>query len=221
MNRIGLFGGTFNPIHSGHVSVAEEVKAGYQLDRLIFIPAAVPPHKVQHLVPASDRLAMVALALANRNGLEVSDIELRRKGPSYTVDTLVRFQRIAAGSDLYFVLGIDAFLEIETWKDYQQLFRLAAFIVMTRPDHQGQLGWDRIVRHLAEFLPARISAGYRPTASGNCFQDADCRPVHLANVRPIAISATDVRLRIANRAPIDHLVPASVAGYIMRKGLYQ
>jgi nicotinate-nucleotide adenylyltransferase len=222
MIRIGIFGGTFNPIHCGHLTVADDVKSTFRLDRIIFIPSAVPPHKMGNLAPADDRLAMVRLALGNRRGMEASDIELMRLGPSYTVDTLTRLRDIHTGSRLFFILGIDAFKEIETWKDYRELFTLAAIIVMSRPDACAPWRSERgIIEFLTDFLKSRISEGYRLDAFQGRFVDASGRPVYMADVEPVRLSATEIRERVGTGRSIDGLVPPAVADYILRKGLYQ
>ena len=133
--RIGLFGGTFNPIHRGHLQVARDVLHRYRLTTVQFIPSAQPPHKIEGiLAPAADRYAMACNALADEPALKVSDIEIRRSGPSFTIDTLRRFMAEQhVETHIFFMVGLDAFLEIHTWKSYRQLFDLAAFIVMTRP----------------------------------------------------------------------------------------
>ena len=126
--RLGIFGGTFNPIHRGHIQVAKDVLRLYRMTRICFLPCASPPHKTEKgLAEAKDRYQMVSLALAGQSDLVVSDVEIRRPGPSYTIDTLHHFKRREAqGMQLFFILGLDAFLEIHTWKSYREMFRLAA-----------------------------------------------------------------------------------------------
>ena len=117
--RIGLFGGTFNPVHLAHLRVAEEVREAFNLSRVIFTPAATPPHKTTR-TGARHRLKMLELAVAGRRGFDVSDIESRRAGPSYSVDTIRQLKRqFDAATRLYFMLGEDAFFEIHTWKSFR------------------------------------------------------------------------------------------------------
>ncbi|MBU4209797.1 MAG: nicotinate (nicotinamide) nucleotide adenylyltransferase, partial [Proteobacteria bacterium] len=139
MEHIGLFGGTFNPIHVGHLRAIQDVQNRFALDKCYLIPAALPPHKEPgDVVDAKYRLEMIRLAVSEYsdrlNSVIISDVELKRSGPSYTVDTVNHFKSILPyNSRLYFILGIDAFLEIDTWKSYSDLFYLTAFIVMARP----------------------------------------------------------------------------------------
>src|SRR5712692_1998404 len=133
--KIGLFGGTFDPIHWGHLRSAEEVREAFRLDRIIFIPASIPPLKIKaQTTAAADRLKMVRLAIAKNSGFAVSGVELSRPGKSYTIDTLHYFAGKRPGDALYFILGMDAFREIGMWKDFQELFPLSHFIVTSRPE---------------------------------------------------------------------------------------
>ena len=149
--RIGLFGGTFNPIHNGHLWAALEVKSGFNLDQIYLIPAAVPPHKTPGMVAnAADRLRMIHLAIADLSGIAVADVELRRPGPSYTIDTVKHFKHtLKKGSRIYLVMGLDAFLEINTWKSYKELLEQIAFIVVARPSEASP---DRCFRILPSGL---------------------------------------------------------------------
>src|SRR3972149_6883120 len=134
--RIGLFGGTFNPIHLGHLRGAEEIREVFNLEEIIFIPSSIPPHKVtEKVIEARHRLEMVKLATANNPYFSISDVELLRPGKSYSIDTL-RYFRENQQDNLFFILGGDAFVEIETWKEFQNLFSLCHFIVMARPGSQ-------------------------------------------------------------------------------------
>ncbi len=137
--RIGLFGGTFDPVHFGHLRAALEVKEGFGLARVFLIPAAAPPHKAREgVAPAGDRLRMVELAVDGEPGLMPSDVEIRREGPSYTIDTVTHFQREFAGvAEVFLIVGLDAFLEIDTWKSFRELLALVPVIVISRPDAAG------------------------------------------------------------------------------------
>ena len=132
--RIGLVGGSFNPIHRGHLAIARAARAALGLDRVVLIPSARPPHKKDTgLAPAEDRLAMARLAAVNEPGLEVSPIELERTGPSYTVDTLRAFRAAHPGAEIFFIIGADTLPELKTWKESSALFSLATFAVAVRP----------------------------------------------------------------------------------------
>ena len=124
--RFGLFGGTYNPVHIGHLRAALEVKEGFSLDEVFLIPAALPPHKMPgEVADADDRLHMLSLALEDAPGLTISDVELKRSGPSYTIDTVQHFKRNAPDQfQIYLIMGMDAFLEIDTWKSYDELLLL-------------------------------------------------------------------------------------------------
>ena len=154
--KIGIFGGTFNPIHVGHLRAAVEIQEGFGLDAVYLIPSASPPHKGRaNLAPAADRMAMVQKAIEGHRGLRASDIELKRKGPSFTIDTVCSFRKhLPEDAWLYLVMGLDAFLEIETWKSYQDLLHIIPLIVINRPDHQGRL--QPSVTHAVKDLLARV-----------------------------------------------------------------
>ncbi len=134
VKRIGIFGGTFNPIHMGHLRTVWEVHCGFGLDETILIPSAAPPHKpAEGVIDAGDRLEMVRLAISGYDEFTVSDVELKRPGPSYTIDTVRHFKSVyPEDADFHLIIGLDAILEIDTWKSYRDIFRLIPFIVMMR-----------------------------------------------------------------------------------------
>jgi nicotinate-nucleotide adenylyltransferase len=219
--RIGLFGGTFNPIHHGHIQVAKEVLLIYQLAAIDFLPSAIPPHKGQGtLATAPDRLEMVRLALVDEPVFNVSDVEIQRYGPSYTIDTLRYFSdNCAKSAELFFIVGLDAFLEIDTWKSFLQMFSLAAFIVMARPqgDHCPKF-WQTFA---ADFVQQRISVDYRLSDNQDALIHPQKRPIYLASVTPRAVSSSQIRKMIRQGRSIDGWVAPSVAAYIEKKGLYR
>ena len=220
-SRIGLFGGTFNPIHLGHVQVARDVLHRYQLTAVQFIPSALPPHKTEGiLAPAADRFAMACSALADEPALKVSDIEIRRSGPSYTIDTLHRFVAEQPNEPLiYFLVGMDAFLEIHTWKSCRQLFDLAAFIVMTRP-RAAEPGQDMKTLAL-QFARKRISDAYELSTEGDSLVHPNKQVIHLATVTPMDISSSRIREMIQKGESIHRWVSPTVEAYIESKGLYR
>jgi nicotinate-nucleotide adenylyltransferase len=156
--RVGLFGGTFNPIHFGHLRAALEVKEGFGLDQVFLIPAAVPPHKGRTgVAPAEDRLRMIELAVEGDSGLMVSDVEIKRSGPSFTIDTARYFrQSLAEDTDIFLVMGLDAFLEIDTWKSFRDLLALVPVIVLSRPEAAGCSG-DRDEKIVQGFIRSKLS----------------------------------------------------------------
>jgi nicotinate-nucleotide adenylyltransferase len=219
--RIGLFGGTFNPIHRGHVQVAKDVLHRYRLNAVQFIPSALPPHKTKGiLAPAADRYAMACRALEDEPALKVSDIEIRRSGPSYTIDTLRRFIAVQPHEPhLFFMVGLDAFLEIHTWKSFRQLFELAAFIVMTRPQAAKP---DQEMKTLTlQFTRERISDAYQPSKEGDRLVHPAKQDIYLAPVTPMDISSSRIREMINRGQSIDQWVAPTVTAYIECKGLYR
>jgi len=219
--RIGLFGGTFNPIHFGHLRAALEVREGCGLDRVFLIPAAVPPHKDSGaLAAAADRLRMIELAVEGEPGITVSDVEIRRGGPSYTVDTVRHFRgALPAGADIFLIVGLDAFLEIDTWRSFRELLALVPVIVISRPDASHRsAGSER--EAVAGFIRSRISPPC--TLSGNSagFSAEGVRGVTLFPVTTLDVSSSRIRELAAAGRSIRFLVPEPVRQHIKAKGLY-
>ena len=219
--RFGLFGGTFNPVHLGHLRAALEVKEGFELEKIFLIPAALPPHKIPgEVVDASDRLQMINLALEDTTGLSVSDIELKRSGPSYTIDTVTHFKRaLPEKSQIYLVMGLDAFLEIDSWKSYEALLVQVPIIVINRPETDRRLnnvGWER----MDDYLKSSISGDYKFSQSRSCYLAADKQPIHIFEVTALDISSTRIRSLIKEGRSIGYLVPRKTAEFIKSRGLY-
>ena len=215
MPRLGLFGGTFNPIHFGHLRAAEEVCEALSLSRLWFIPAAQPPHKgARDLTPFEVRLEMTRLAVGDHPVMEVSDIEGRRAGKSYSIETL-RLVREEFGPawELYFILGLDAMLEIPTWKDYAQFFQLCHFVVLDRP------GYDR--RRLEEVLTREVLPQFEPLPGSAGFQHPSGYKVLWQQTTLMDISATGIRGLVRQGRSIRYLLPEPVRGYIINHKLYR
>ena len=212
--KIGLFGGTFDPVHWGHLRSAEEVSETFGLDRLYFIPTSIPPHKRgQTTTPASDRLQMVRLAVARNPRFSVSTAEISRAGVSYSIDTIRAFAaRKQPGDSLYFVIGLDAFREIGTWKDFPAIFPLCNFIVTSRPgskDKDPLKGTGVAVKKL--FCYDSEQKNYRHQSGTR---------IYFIELTDIAISASEIRALVEQRKSIRYLVPIDVAKYIERRGLY-
>lgn len=219
--QIGLFGGTFDPIHRGHLRAVSEVKRIYNLDHIFLIPAARPPHKTPvSVASADDRLKMIKMAIRGICGITVSDVELQRSGPSYTIDTVYHYKNNQPDdARIYLIMGLDAFLEIDTWKSYREVLEQACVIVMARPHGrlQGvQQGW----KHLEGYLKSKISADYRLSDSKDCFISAGMPPVCICDVKALDISSTKIRQNIKQKKAIENWVPAPVIEYIHQKGLY-
>ena len=219
--RFGLFGGTFNPVHLGHLRAALEVKEGFELSEIFLIPAALPPHKMPvDVVDASDRLKMLNLALEDKAGFSVSDIELRRSGPSYTIDSVRHFKStLPEKSKIYLVMGLDAFLEIDTWKSYEELMALVSIIVINRPNRDRHLsgdGWEL----LDDYLTTSISADYKFFEPQSCYLSDDKQPIYIFEVTALDISSTRIRRLIKEGRSIGYLVPLKAAEFIKSRGLY-
>lgn len=219
--RIGLFGGTFNPVHFGHLRSALEVKEGFELDEIILIPAALPPHKSPgEVADAADRLHMLSLALEDTADFRLSDVELRRAGPSYTIDTVYYFKRtLPAESRIFLIMGLDAFLEIDTWKSYKELLIQVPFIVINRPK-AGNGAHEFRWKALENYLKAKISADYAFVESRPGFRSPTGQPVYVFEVTALDISSTDVRKLVKEGRSIEYLVPQKVAEFIKSKGIY-
>jgi nicotinate-nucleotide adenylyltransferase len=211
---IGILGGTFNPIHLGHLRAAEEVREEQGLDEMWFVPAALPPHKQPAvLVSAAHRLRMVELAVRGVPGFRVSSIELERSGPSYTIDTLTAIRaQVGVGTRLVFVLGSDAFAELHTWKRYAEIFGACDLVVVARPPAPARLAIGQIP------LAARGAFWY-DSASGS-FRHESGHVLRLQQITGLDISAESIRTRLAARRSIRFLVPSDVESYIAEYGLY-
>jgi nicotinate-nucleotide adenylyltransferase len=192
------------------------------LTSLLFIPAAVPPHKALcGVANAADRLEMIRLAILNEPGFAVSDVEINRAGPSYTIDTVSHFQSGATDALRYYlIVGLDAFLELDTWKSYETLMKQIPLVVLARPE-TDPLAETEVRKTVLTFLKEKISPDYVFSVASNYFQCADFQPLTVLSDGFRALSATFIRERIRSGAPIDTLVPASVGAFICRKGLYR
>jgi nicotinate-nucleotide adenylyltransferase len=219
--RIGLFGGTFDPIHNGHWLVAMDVLQQFKLDKIHFIPCALQPNKTNGpIASASDRVAMLKLALRDQPRFEICEFEIQRQGPSYTIDTLNYFASSQPSrTRLHFIIGIDAFLEIDTWKSYSRLFELASFIVMTRPGIGKST--EQALRRAADYARQRISSDYQLDSRGSRLLHPAMQPIHLTGVSQIDIASTRIRHQIQQGNPIGDWTNKDVAGYIETKGLYR
>jgi nicotinate-nucleotide adenylyltransferase len=212
--KIGLFGGTFNPVHWGHLRSAEEIREQFGLTRVIFIPAHVPPHKKDAVISPEHRCAMVRKAIRGNSCFRVSDLELQRPGKSYSIDTIRHFHRLSRGrEEIYFILGTDAFREISSWKDYPAFFSACNFIVMTRPGADDMQPSGLLPRDLKKEFTRQQDAGCFVHASGHC--------VYTAPVTQLDISSTGIRARTHAGKSIRYLVPRSVERYIAEHGLYR
>jgi len=211
--RIGILGGTFNPIHLGHLRSAEEVCEAQQLDRVLFIPSASPPHKGRaSLASATHRLAMVRLAIAGNPRFRVSTIEIDRPGHSYSVDTLRLLHARLPGARFAFILGIDAFREIGTWKAYRTIFTLCDLIVTTRPPCEDA--------SLLAALPVAVRDEFCYRRGGKNLEHRTRNRIIFQSISALDISASAIRRRLGRASSVRYLVPTAVQRYIARHGLY-
>jgi nicotinate-nucleotide adenylyltransferase len=192
---VGIMGGTFNPIHIGHLVTAEEALYAFALREVVFVPAGQPWQKDRDVAAAEERYLMTVIATASNAHFRVSRMEIDRPGPTYTIDTLRRLHEELGDVDLYFITGADAILQILTWKDPEEVLTEARFIAATRPGYD----LDRLEKELPQELEDRV---------------------HILEIPALAISSTDVRRRVREGRPVRYLLPEGVARYIEKNGLY-
>lgn len=204
--KIGLFGGTFNPIHYGHLRGAEEVREYFKLDKVIFIPSGVPPLKSTNVVDGIHRLNMVKLAIENNLHFEISDYEIKKKEPSYTINTIKYFKKLYENDNILFIIGVDSLFELHRWYKAHELLKMIDFIAMSRPGY-------RKFKFL-EFIEER--------EKGNCFRIKNSdKKIFYLKIFPFAFSSTKLREFIRLRKSIRYLLPDRVLEYIKENKLYQ
>jgi nicotinate-nucleotide adenylyltransferase len=193
LNRIGILGGTFNPVHTAHLIIAEAAREQLQLDKILFITSANPPHKSADIIDARVRLDLVRLAISGNKYFEASDIEITslQHSKSFTVDTLLKLNDLYKDTKIFLLMGMDNLVELHTWKEPERLFELAEVVVLNRP-------------------------GYTVN-TGNDFG----KKTKSINVPNIEISSTDIRKRIKEGKSIKYLVPKEIEEYIVKKKLYE
>lgn len=220
--RAGLLGGTFNPIHNGHLMVARKVLARFALEHLYVVPCWTPPHKQPaYLAPAADRVRMIELALPEDPRLHLSEIEINRKGPSYTIDTVSAFgKKIIPGAELFLIMGMDAFFDIHTWKQSRSLLQAVRPLVVTRRLDNDQ-GGTISIEQMDRYIQSRLASDYRLDAEENVWQTPAGHAIYLLETRPAAVSSTMVRDRIRDGKPLAGLVPPLVDAYIEQKELFR
>ncbi len=209
---LGVLGGTFNPVHFGHLDAAQAARQALALHDVLLVPSHDPPHRAgERVVSPWHRFALVALAIAELDGVEVSDIEMRRSGPSYTYDTLGRLaERGWTPSQLFFIIGSDAFAEIAKWYAYPAVLERANFAVVARPGLS-----------LDEALPADPAVRHRVRPTHQPPRSDDDTGVYLVPARTRDVSSTNIRTRLALGQPIDDLVPLPVQRHIRTHQLYE
>jgi nicotinate-nucleotide adenylyltransferase len=223
VTRIGILGGTFDPVHTGHVDTALAAHRALALDRVLVMPSGTPPHRSSPpAVSRFHRFAMAALAVTGLPGLMVSDLEIGHTGPCYTFDTLARVHGTGLGAaQIFFITGADAFAEIATWSRYPQVLEMAQFVVVSRPGHPasalpGKL--PALAARMTQPAAHRSTTGDKPAQGANVAGNS--LKVLLVDAQTTDVSSTEVRRRLASAESITGLVPTAVETYIGQHGLY-
>ena len=217
--RIGIFGGTFNPVHSGHLRAAEIVQKKLVLDKILFIPSYIPPHKESmDIASPSDRLKMIELACAPCPQFVPSSIEIEAQEKSYSIITLEKIEKMYPETGLFFILGIDAFLEIETWKEYEELLKRCSFIVVSRQGYRLKEAKDVLEGPYKERMyefPESDESGEIDTDLFSSYQ------IFFLPIDSLNIASTEIRRRVKKGLSIEGMVPESVEVYMRENRLYQ
>jgi nicotinate-nucleotide adenylyltransferase len=219
---LGVFGGTFNPIHLGHLRAAEQVVELLGLDRMLFVPAAEPPHKRgEALAPAALRLAWVRRAVAGNKRFEVDPLELERRGPSFSVDTLREIGARVAPRRPVFVVGSDALAELGTWREPEAIVRLAHLAVMARPAPGAEVDRPGAPGPLRRLFPPALAEAFAFDASGlSARHEGGATWARWVPIEPLDISATDVRARLRAGRSVRYLVPDSIHDALVESRVY-
>jgi nicotinate-nucleotide adenylyltransferase len=218
-SRVGLLGGTFNPVHNGHLAIARQTRDALALERVVFIPTGDPPHKPHEaLASAGARYEMVRLAIASDPSLSVSDVDVRRAGKSYSIDTVKILQeQFGPQTQLYFLIGLDAFLEIPTWRDPETLLSLCSFVVLSRPGLSFQaLSALPLIPRLPQASLVDLDAG----RSVRLDVSVGAQSLICLRLPPSNVSASDIRARLARGGSAANLLPPTVESYILQHHIY-
>jgi nicotinate-nucleotide adenylyltransferase len=214
--RIAIYGGTFDPVHLGHIEIARRITRLFEIDEFLLVPARLAPHKVDRPVSSAfHRYAMLALATGDEPGISVSTVELDSAGPQYTVDTLAYFRSsYQEPLDLFFVMGADSWSEITTWREWQRLITLANLIVVTRP------GFEIRTDDVDSETASRI-VDIRGTENHNTGLSDNGHKIYVTDAVQLAVSATEIRQTAADAGDLNSLVPPAVNNYIRKYRLYR
>jgi nicotinate-nucleotide adenylyltransferase len=217
--RLGLLGGTFNPVHNGHLAIARQTREALALDRILFIPTNDPPHKpYQSLAPAKDRYEMVRLAVGADTAFAISDVELRRAGKSYSIDTVRLLQQeYGVQARLYFMIGLDAFLDFPSWREPDALLALCSFIVISRPGLSFQaLATLSLLPPISQQSLADLDRG----CSSELTVPMGAQSLICLQLPPSDVSASAIRSKIKQGLPTANLLPPAVESYILQHHIY-
>jgi nicotinate-nucleotide adenylyltransferase len=215
-SKIGIFGGTFNPIHLAHLILAEELRERFSFDRVLFIPSGKPPHKRARLTTGHQRLEMVRLAVAGNRSFAALDLEVTREGKSYTIETLrILRRRFPRETEFFFLMGMDAFREITTWREAELFADYSHFVVFPRPDSPLLPPQPFLPPPLKAAAPRRCGPGARAYAL------AGKHILYMVEAALLPFSASAIRNRAAEGRSLRYLVPEAVEKYIIRHKLYQ
>ncbi len=210
--KIGLFGGTFNPVHLAHLRIAEEIRETFALSKVIFIPAATPPHKpLADDLSFAERMKMVDMAIRGNSFFTVSDLEGRREGKSYSIDTLREFKKLYPHDEFYLIMGSDSFADFRTWKEYKAIFACCNIVVITRPGSPLSL---------RSALPDDVAPEFRYNEAENVLSHRSGYSVYSLEGSLLDISSTAIRSRVRQDKSIAYLVPATVEQYIKQQRFY-
>lgn len=211
--KIGILGGTFNPIHFGHLRIAEEIAENLALDEVRFIPSAQPPHKPAPQVSAQHRANMVKLAIQNNPAFVLDDCELNREGASYTIDTLTDLRKkLGAQVGLFLIMGSDAFAHFNTWHRWQEILDDCHIVLVQRPHHESLM--ENFSAEMKDFFETHTQKTF-PN-----LQEKAAGSIITQTITPLAISSTDIRERRQSKKSVRYLLPPDVLNYIETHQLY-
>jgi nicotinate-nucleotide adenylyltransferase len=217
--KVGVFGGTFNPIHNGHLRAAEEVREKLGFEKILFIPSGKPPLKTEDIAVAAHRFEMARLAILDNPFFEISDIETKRTGKSYTVKTIEELKKAYPSREFYLILGIDAFLDIPNWRRPERLIALADFVIISRPGSRfADLRLSPYIQKINRQTLRRIDDAEQDVCT---LALESRREAILLGITPMEISATDIRNTFKKGKSIKYLLPAEVQSYIINNKLYK
>ena len=224
--RIGIYGGTFDPVHCGHLAVAEAVSNAFALDRIIFVPAFTPPHKRKRMISSPfHRMAMLALATADSPKMFISTVELEAPSRPYTVETLGQLRTELEPARLFFVMGADSFADVTSWREYEAILSEYDVVVVTRPGYpdRDDCGGDQNGEKADGALAPQLRRRIVDLRGGAYPSDEDLKSprVYLTDYVSIDVSATGIREAVEQGRSIDGLVPPPVAAYVEKYRLYQ